>query len=233
MKPQSTVWRNPSRRTALKALALFASTLPTSALAALKTLLPAGKQQHDFITHNPQPLALETSRDAFGQGPITAIAQFFVRNNLPMPESEIVADRDRWSIQVKGCETSGQITLADLKTLETTTVASVLQCSGNGRAFFNHNPAGSPWGVGAAGCALWTGVKVSEVLSHFAGAKPQARFLTATGAESLPAGIDVASVGVERSVPLEKGVQDALLVWEMNGEPLPLVHGGPVRLLVR
>ena len=232
MRTQSTVWSNTSRRTALKALALFASTLPTSALAALKALLPAGKQQHDFITHNPQPLALETSRQAFGQGPITAIAQFFVRNNLPMPESEIVADRDRWSIQIKGCETPGQITLADLKTLEATTVASVLQCSGNGRAFFNHNPSGSPWGVGAAGCALWTGVKVSEVLSHFGGADPRARFLTATGAESLPTGIDIASVGVERSVPLEKGVRDALLVWEMNGEALPLVHGGPVRLLV-
>jgi DMSO/TMAO reductase YedYZ molybdopterin-dependent catalytic subunit/mono/diheme cytochrome c family protein len=216
----------------LKALVLFASTLPTSALAALKALLPAGKQQHDFITHNPMPLALETSRHAFGQGPITAIDQFFVRNNLPMPETEIVADRDRWSIQIKGCETPGQITLADLKKFETTTVASVLQCSGNGRTFFSHNPSGSPWGVGAAGCALWTGVKVSEVLSHFEGAEPRACFLTATGAESLPAGIDVASVGVERSVPLEKGLRDALLVWEMNGEPLPLVHGGPVRLLV-
>ena len=232
MRPQSTGWRNPSRRTALKALVLFASTLPTSALAALKALLPAGKQQHDFITHNPMPLALETSRHAFGQGPITAIAQFFVRNNLPMPETEIVADRDRWNIQIKGCETPGQITLADLKKFETTTVASVLQCSGNGRTFFSHNPSGSPWGVGAAGCALWTGVKVSEVLSHFGGAEPRACFLTATGAESLPAGIDVASVGVERSVPLEKGLRDALLVWEMNGEPLPLVHGGPVRLLV-
>ena len=232
MRPQSTGWRNPSRRTALKALVLFASTLPTSALAALKALLPAGKQQHDFITHNPMPLALETSRHAFGQGPITAIAQFFVRNNLPMPETEIVADRDRWNIQIKGCETPGQITLADLKKFETTTVASVLQCSGNGRTFFSHNPSGSPWGVGAAGCALWTGVKVSEVLSYFEGAEPRACFLTATGAESLPAGIDVASVGVERSVPLEKGLRDALLVWEMNGEPLPLVHGGPVRLLV-
>ena len=142
MRPQSTGWRNPSRRTALKALVLFASTLPTSALAALKALLPAGKQQRDFITHNPMPLALETSRHAFGQGPITAIAQFFVRNNLPMPETEIVADRDRWNIQIKGCETPGQITLADLKKFETTTVASVLQCSGNGRIFFSHNPSG-------------------------------------------------------------------------------------------
>jgi DMSO/TMAO reductase YedYZ molybdopterin-dependent catalytic subunit len=201
--------------------------------AALKTLLPAGKQQHDFITHNPQPLALETSRDAFGQGPITAIAQFFVRNNLPMPESEIVADRDRWSIQVKGCETSGQITLADLKTLETTTVASVLQCSGQWtRRSSTTTPLGRLGALVLPAARCGRASKFQRCFRTSRAPKPQARFLTATGAESLPAGIDVASVGVERSVPLEKGVQDALLVWEMNGEPLPLVHGGPVRLLV-
>jgi mono/diheme cytochrome c family protein len=48
----------------------------------------------------------------------------------------------------------------------------------------------------------------------------------------LPEGIDPQTVAVERSVPLDKGLKDCLLVWEMNGEPLPLVHGGPVRLLV-
>jgi mono/diheme cytochrome c family protein len=48
----------------------------------------------------------------------------------------------------------------------------------------------------------------------------------------LPEGIDPQTVAVERSVPLDKGLDDCLLVWEMNGEPLPLVHGGPVRLLV-
>jgi DMSO/TMAO reductase YedYZ molybdopterin-dependent catalytic subunit len=136
----------------------------------VKRLLPANKASSDFIEHNDLPLALETLRSAYGQGPITAISQFFVRNNLPMPESRIVADRDLWTVAIEGAgqkaDHSTTLSLAELKALPTNTIASVLQCSGNGRAFFDHSPSGSPWGVGAAGCALWTGVKLSTVFEH-------------------------------------------------------------------
>ena len=55
--------------------------------------------------------------------------------------------------------------------------------------------------------------------------------MTGTGGEALPAGLDPKSVIVERSVPLA-AMQDALLAWEMNGEPVPHAHGGPLRLVV-
>jgi sulfite dehydrogenase len=55
--------------------------------------------------------------------------------------------------------------------------------------------------------------------------------MTGTGGESLPAGIDPKTVIVERSVPL-RAYEDALLAWEMNGEPVPHAHGGPLRLVV-
>ena len=223
---------NTSRRSALKLLAATAVALPNLAWGAIQPLLPAGKRRANFIEHNDLPLALETARDAYGQGPITPISQFFVRNNLPMPDSEIVADPNTWAVRVKGCQSEGELTLADLKLLPTQTVASVLQCSGNGRAFFDHKPSGSPWAVGAAGCALWTGVRVADVLAQFGGPIDGRTYLTGTGGEPLPAGIDPQTVAIERSVPLTKGLEDCLLVWEMNGEPLPLVHGGPVRLLV-
>ena len=223
---------NTSRRSALKLLAATAVALPNLAWSAIQPLLPAGKRRASFIEHNDLPLALETARDAYGQGPITPISQFFVRNNLPMPDSEIVADPNTWAVRVTGCQSEGELTLADLKLLPTKTVASVLQCSGNGRAFFDHKPSGSPWAVGAAGCALWTGVSVADVFAQFGGPSDDRTYLTGTGGEPLPAGIDPQTVAVERSVPLTKGLEDCLLVWEMNGEPLPLVHGGPVRLLV-
>ncbi len=232
----SSTWKTPSRRRILKALAATAVLLPQLSLSAVKRLLPANKASSDFIEHNDLPLALETIRSAYGQGPITAISQFFVRNNLPMPEPHIVADRDLWTVSIEGAEQTANhttsLSLAELKALPTTTIASVLQCSGNGRAFFAHSPSGSPWSVGAAGCALWTGVKLSDVFEHLGGARTQARFITVTGGELLPEGIEPSSVAVERSVPIDKGLDDCLLVWEMNGEPLPLVHGGPVRLLV-
>lgn len=228
----SPTLKAPSRRRLLKALAAAVVLLPQVSLSAVKRLLPASKKPTDFIEHNDLPLGLETLRSAYGQGPITAISQFFVRNNLPMPESQITADRDRWAISIKGCQQPGTLSLAELKALPTTTVGSVLQCSGNGRAFFPHGPSGSPWGVGAAGCALWTGVKLSTVFEYLGGVHAEARYITATGGEPLPEGIEPSSVAVERSVPIDKGLDDCLLVWEMNGEPLPLVHGGPVRLLV-
>lgn len=56
-------------------------------------------------------------------------------------------------------------------------------------------------------------------------------YMTGTGGEVLPAGLDPKSVLVERSVPLS-AMEDALLAWEMNGEPVPLAHGGPLRLIV-
>ena len=228
----SPTWKTPSRRQLLKTLAASFFLLPQLSLSAVNRLLAPNKASSDFIEHSKLPLALETRRSAYGQGPITAISQFFVRNNLPMPESHIIANRDLWKVSIEGADTTSILSLGELKALPTTTIASVLQCSGNGRAFFDHSPSGSAWGVGAAGCALWTGVKLSTVFEHVGGARSEARFITATGGEALPKGIEPSSVGVERSVPIEKGLDDCILVWEMNGEPLPLIHGGPLRLVV-
>ena len=91
---------NTSRRSALKLLAARGCTT-NLAWSAIQPLLPAGKRRASFIEHNDLPLALETARDAYGQGPITPISQFFVRNNLPMPDSEIVADPNTWAVRVK------------------------------------------------------------------------------------------------------------------------------------
>ena len=56
-------------------------------------------------------------------------------------------------------------------------------------------------------------------------------FMTGTGGEKIPVGLDPKSVMVERSVPAS-AMADALLPWEMNGAPIPLAHGGPLRLIV-
>ena len=226
------------RRSLIKALALAgpaAALTPMARLASAQALqrpMPTGKLSANFVIHNDQPWALESLRSAMGVAPITPQSAFFVRNNLPTPDESIVADPDAWRIDVEGAQRSGSITLEQLKALPVHIEAAVLQCSGNGRAYFPHNPSGSQWATGAAGCALWTGVKVSDVFAHFGGPGENKLFVTATGAETLPDGVDPAQVVVERSVALDKGLSDCLLVWEMNGAPLPLVHGGPVRMLV-
>jgi len=207
---------------------------PLSALAAVLSELPGGKDSGNFLVHSELPLALETRRSSFGFSPITSTSDLFVRNNLPMPSASINEDPDEWELEVTGTATTGKLSVRELKSLAVTSVATVLQCSGNGRLFFPHKPSGSPWGLGAAGCVLWAGVPVSAVLDHFGGVEEnsEANFLTALGGETLPPGVNPDDVAVERSVPLEKGLRDCLLVWEMNGQPLSLVHGGPLRLIV-
>mgnify|MGYP000138536418 CR=1 FL=1 len=222
-----------SRRFVLQSLvAGIAAAGPTLSFSNASRAMPDSKAAGAFIVHNDLPWALETRRSQFGFGPITPASRLFVRNNLPMPPGSVTDTGNEWAFEVSGCEQEGRLTLADLKRMEIQTVATVLQCSGNGRDFFPHDPSGSQWSVGAAGCVLWTGVAVADVFERFGGVKGDLDFLTVTGGETLPEGIDKSAVVVERSVPLEKGLKDCLLVWEMNGAPLSAIHGGPVRLVV-
>jgi DMSO/TMAO reductase YedYZ molybdopterin-dependent catalytic subunit/cytochrome c553 len=194
--------------------------------------LPDGLSRNNFYVHNEKPLALETKRQNIGSSPITPTSVLFVRNNLPMPSKTIVSNPDEWVLEVKGVKSEQALTVAKLKTMGRSFETSVLQCSGNGRAFFEHGPSGSQWAVGAAGCVIWCGVRVSEVIQQLGGAATDFKFLTGTGGETLPENLDAKIAVVERSVPAGKGLKDCLLAWEMNGEPIPITHGGPLRLVV-
>ncbi|CAM4254786.1 Sulfite oxidase [Comamonas aquatilis] len=174
---------------------------------------------------------IETKRSAFGTSVITPSNQLYVRNNLPTPPESIVADRDAWQVQIAGVKQPRQLTVRELKSMGLETVTMVLQCSGNGRGFFPSKPSGTQWTVGAAGCVVWSGVPVREVVKALGGVADGLAYMTGTGGEVLPAGLDPKSVIVERSVPVA-AMQDALLAWEMNGEPISLAHGGPLRLIV-
>ena len=174
---------------------------------------------------------IETRRSAFGSSVVTPTSQLYVRNNLPTPPESIVADRDAWAVQIDGVNRPRQLSLRELKTMGLETVTMVLQCSGNGRGFFPSKPSGTQWTVGAAGCVVWSGVPVRDVVKALGGVAGGMLYMTGTGGEVLPAGLDPKSVLVERSVPLS-AMEDALLAWEMNGEPVPLAHGGPLRLIV-
>jgi len=208
-----------------------AQAAPPAAAAQAKPL-PAyvsWKDPDSMIVHTPT--TIETKRTAFGTSVITPADRLYIRNNLPAPDVSIVANRDAWTVAVDGVRQSRNLTVADLKSLGLDTLAMVLQCSGNGRSYFPSKPSGTKWAVGAAGCVIWSGVPVRAVAEALGGVTGGMRFMTGTGGETLPAGIDPKTVIVERSVPL-KAMEDALLAWEMNGEPLPHAHGGPLRLIV-
>ncbi len=204
----------------------------SGAASAQEKPLPAyasWKDVDSVIVHSAN--TIETRRGAYGTSVLTPSNQLYVRNNLPPPDASVIDNADAWEIAIEGVTHARTLTLGQLKSLGIETVATVLQCSGNGRGFFPHKPSGTQWKVGAAGCVLWSGVPVRAVVEALGGVSKGAVYMTGTGGEKLPAGVDPKSVLVERSVPLD-AMGDALLAWELNGAPLPLAHGGPLRLVV-
>ena len=119
-------------------------------------------------------------------------------------------------------------TLQELKQFEEVTLTAVVQCSGNGRASHRPKMPGVQWDRGAVGNAQWTGVRLRDVLAQ-AGLQTKGRHVQFQGADR-PV---VATVPLfTRSIPLEKALHpDTILAYEMNGRPLPLLHGAPLRVI--
>jgi DMSO/TMAO reductase YedYZ molybdopterin-dependent catalytic subunit len=134
-----------------------------------------------------------------------------------------------WSLQVGGeVDSPATLTLDEIRALPNHTVTMVLQCAGNGRSFYRPRPAGGQWTWGAVGNVRWTGVRLKDVLDR---AKMRA---TAQHVGSVPA--DHAALNTphfNRSIPLAKATDDdTILAYELNGQPISVEHGGPLRLIV-
>lgn len=189
----------------------------------------AWKNEENVIVHSPT--TIETKRTALANNLLTAERDLYIRNNIAPPSERIVADRDSWQVALEGVKSPRTLTVGELKAMGSRDLTMVLQCSGNGRGYFPHKPSGTPWQVGAAGCVTWTGVPLKAVVEKLGGAAADARFITGTGGEEIPPGIDPKTILVERSVPLS-ALEDAMLAWNLNGNPISLAHGGPLRLII-
>ena len=172
---------------------------------------------------------METHREAIGSSVITPIRHIYIRNNMPTMTDAQIGKKSQWKLKVEGVKNPKTFTLSQLQNLGRTTMATVLQCSGNGRGFFPHKPRGSQWKTGAAACVIWTGIPLSTVIKACGGLSGGAKYVTATGSD-MPSNLDPKKALVERSVPV-KVKKDAMLAWEMNGVALPNAHGGPLRFI--
>jgi DMSO/TMAO reductase YedYZ molybdopterin-dependent catalytic subunit len=168
------------------------------------------------------------------KGYVTPNERFFVRDHTATPSIDAATYRLRvFGSGLRGGETS--FTYEQLRALPVKTVTAFVECAGNGRSFFagqQGTPApGTQWGLGAIGVARWRGVPLAEVLDRAGIAK--------TAVDVMPQGLDAnvisggADLGqVRRPLPVTKALDDVLVAYEMNGEPLPPDHGFPVRLVV-
>ncbi|MFH8619290.1 sulfite oxidase [Streptomyces sp. NPDC017979] len=178
----------------------------------------------------------ETRTDAFrGTGLLTPAERFFVRNHTSTPR---LSERD-WKLTVWGTGLRGrspvEFDYGRLRSLPSVTRTAVVECAGNGRSYFasqqGEQVSGTPWTLGAIGAARWRGVRLRDVL-ELAGASPSAVAVMPRGLddEFVTDGVNLGRV--RRPLPLAKAVDDVILAYEMNGEPLPYDHGFPVRVVV-
>jgi len=186
------------------------------------------KNRDALVVHSKK--GIETHRSAIGESLITPNRNIYIRNNMPTMSDTQIGDRNNWKVSIKGVKNPKTFSLAQLKKLGHTTMATILQCSGNGRGFFAHEVRGSQWKTGAAACVVWTGVPMKVVVDACGGVDSDAVFMTSAGVDHVPTGLDEKKAKVERSVP-KKVYKDAMLAWEMNGVPLPNAHGGPLRMV--
>jgi DMSO/TMAO reductase YedYZ molybdopterin-dependent catalytic subunit len=103
----------------------------------------------------------------------------------------------------------------------------VLQCSGNGRNWFQPALPGVQWRYGAVGNARWSGARISDILTRVR-MNGSGRHLHTFGGSPPPGRVPP----FNRSIEIEKAMDDVIVAYEMNGEPLPHNHGGPARLVV-
>jgi DMSO/TMAO reductase YedYZ molybdopterin-dependent catalytic subunit len=151
-----------------------------------------------------------------------------VRNHSHIPHLDATSFR----LSIGGLvERPLSLGLDDFRKMPSQTLVVTLECAGNGRTLFDPPIDGEKWNFGAVSTAEWTGVPLTEVLDR-AGVRSGAEEVVFRGADA--GTVDGrGAVRFERSLRLDEARgADALLAYAMNGEPLPIQHGYPVRLVV-
>jgi sulfite oxidase len=139
-----------------------------------------------------------------------------------------------WTIRVDGLvQRARTLTIADLEKMGMEKRVSVMQCAGNGRSFFaaKQKVGGGQWQNGGMGNVEWEGVPLRALLADLKlMPSSSALWLTAEGWDQppTPEGSDFAKSYHLGDVALDH----AIVALRMNGEPIPAVHGGPVRLII-
>ncbi len=177
-----------------------------------------------MILHNDRPEDLETPLSYFDQW-LTPNDVFFVRQHLPRPAIEEAGYRVALAGRVSR---SVELSLEELRKLPQHKIPAVLECTGNGRGFYQPRVPGIQWGRGAVGNAEWSGPRLVDVLK-LVQADLSASYVTVNGAD-----VGVAKTpDFIRSLPMRKAIDpNTLLAMNMNGERLPDLHGFPLRLIV-
>src|SRR3569833_511102 len=188
-------------------------------------------KRDDMIVHTVEPYNAEPPRSALAGRTLTPVETFYSRNHGPIPDIAPEA----WRLELPGLlDRPRTLSLAQLRgAFAHRKVVATVQCAGNRRTGLlavRDLPGEIPWRAGAISTARWTGVSLADVLAE-ARPRPGAAHVAFTAPDVAAEAHPPQPYGA--SIPLAKAAAgDVLLAWAMNDEPLPPVHGGPVRLVV-
>ena len=157
--------------------------------------------------------------------PITPVGLHYLLVHYDIP----VVDPATWRLEVAGRVTRPlSLTLDELRDREAVELVATMECAGNGRALLTPHVESQPWLLEAVGTGSWRGIAVAPLLAE-AGLADDALEVVFTGLDrGIEGGVEQS---YQRSVPVAE-LGGAVLVWELNGQPLPPQHGFPLRLVV-
>lgn len=192
---------------------------PAKQVSSLSERFP----QLEVLSADPENAQIQ-SRAAL-ESYLTSREEHYIRNHHRTPD----IDATEWTISLTGIvDEELELSVADIKhDYSTESVVHMMECSGNGRAYFDPETPGDQWTYGAVGNAIWTGTPVREILTENEAETDEGLWLSVMGGEA----VDDEDVFC-RSIPMTKIVENCLLAYEMNGAPLAPEHGYPIRLLV-
>jgi sulfane dehydrogenase subunit SoxC len=154
-------------------------------------------------------------------GTITPSSLHFTINHSGLPD----IDPEKHRLVIHGLVRQPKIfSLEDLARYPMVTRMSFVECGGNSAPMFSNEPvqANAQALHGLVSNSEWTGVLLSTLLEEV-GVDPKAKWFLAEGADSL---------ALHRSVPLKKGLDDAMIALYQNGERIMPGNGYPMRLLL-
>ncbi|HZM10432.1 MAG TPA: molybdopterin-dependent oxidoreductase [Candidatus Limnocylindrales bacterium] len=200
-------------------------TLPTEPAARQLVRYP---QKTDLILLTDRPPQLETPLRHF-HNDLTPNDAFFVRWHLAGIPTTV--DLRSFRLEVGGHVSKPlNLSITDLKSkFEPVSLVALCQCAGNSRSLFEPRVPGGQWANGAMGNARWKGVRLKDVLGA-AGVLPGT---IQVGLHGLDVPLMPKTPRFEKSLPIDRARNsDVLIAYEMNGEPLPMLNGFPLRLVV-
>ncbi|MEE9595788.1 MAG: sulfite dehydrogenase [Acidiferrobacterales bacterium] len=152
-------------------------------------------------------------------GIITPNSLVFERHHAGIPD----IDPEQHRLMVHGLVSRPVIfTVDDLRRFPSTSMIRFLECPANGGMEWRGAQMDAlQFTHGMLSCCEWTGVLLSTLLQEV-GIQKEAAWVLAEGADGSH---------MSRSIPLEKAIDDALIVYAQNGEPLRPEQGYPIRLL--